>query len=501
MKGPAELTVRAGADGRGPAVLASDFGAADHTAVAFPNRFHILRRLGAGGMAEVFIALRLEPDGSRTPVVVKRPLPELQAHPEFVDMFLDEARIASCLRHPNVVGVHELVREAGNCLLVMELVDGKPLSSLVARVERRKQRLPTKLAAYAVARAAAGLHHAHELCDEQGQPMQIVHRDVSPQNILISFDGEVKVIDFGIARAMGRVTHTKTGTRKGKTGYMAPEQAKSGPLDRRADVFALGIVLWELLCGRRLFVRPDEYRTMNALLIDPIFEPSRHGAVPMELERIVMRALDRDPNARHATADELRSELDAFVASVGGATARELGGALKDAFPSEMSLVPRDDDPSVGAEIGPAVLSSPTLPVKPRLYARRETILLGAGALATAGLGGVIGWLGKWVRPASARTELGRSAGGARVAAAGAPTPIEIQQLGARPLPGDGEPQIIPPRKGETPAVAGGMPAIAGGPAPADGVAIPGAVDGKSAKPRRNRSVLDRVLARKKNPF
>ena len=206
----------------------ADF-APETTRLAFPNRFQIIKRLGAGGMAEVFAAHRQEPDGSRTPVVIKRPLPELAAHPEFLDMFLDEARIASAIVHPNVVRVHELVREAETCMLVMELVDGKPLSSLMVRAERKRQRLEARVSAHLVARAAEGLHHAHGLSDEKGQPMGIVHRDVSPQNVLVTFDGEVKIIDFGIARAMGRVTDTKTGTRKGKTGYMAPEQARWAP--------------------------------------------------------------------------------------------------------------------------------------------------------------------------------------------------------------------------------------------------------------------------------
>jgi eukaryotic-like serine/threonine-protein kinase len=496
MSEPGQLTVRAGADGRAPAAPAapgSDFGQGDNTCVAFPDRFHILRRLGAGGMAEVFVALRQEPDGSRTPVVIKRPLPHLLAHPEFVDMFLDEARIASSLRHPNIVGVHELVREAGGCLLVMELVDGKPLSSVVARIERMGQRLESRLSAYLVARAAAGLHHAHELRGADGELMQIVHRDVSPQNVLISFEGEVKVIDFGIARALGRVTNTKTGTRKGKTGYMAPEQAKSSPIDRRVDVFALGIVLWELLCGRRLFVRPDEYRTMNALLIDPILPPSRYAAVPPELENIVMRALDREVANRFASADDLRLALDAFVASVGGASARELGRAMKDAFPSAESLIPRDDDPSVGQEIGPAVLSRPTVALRSPSYPRRQRFLLVAGALAAASLGGGIGWVAKLARPQAQTVLAGRSAGpdrpGAGLMPVARPTPMDIE-----PLPPRGVLAIDPTTLvTATPPDVGGSPPVS-----AEDKA---AAKASAARRRQARSSAAAELARKRNPF
>src|SRR5688500_1327948 len=166
MNSPGQVTQLAPPGGPRPA---PDLGAPEPTRVAFPERFQIVKRLGAGGMAEVFVAMRLEADGSRAPVVIKRPLAELAAHPEFLDMFLDEARIASAIVHPNVVRVHEVVREADTCLLVMELVDGKPLSSVMARAERRKQRLEARMAAHLVARAAAGLHHAHELCDAEGK--------------------------------------------------------------------------------------------------------------------------------------------------------------------------------------------------------------------------------------------------------------------------------------------------------------------------------------------
>ena len=245
-------------------------------------------------MAEVFVALRRELDGSTKPVVIKRPLPELAAQAEFLNMFTDEARIASVLDHPNVAKVHEIVQQPGGCLLVLELVDGRALSALMVRGERIGRRMDARMSAYIIARAAEGLHYAHGCQDSEGKPLHIVHRDVSPQNILISFSGEVKVIDFGIAQALGRVTRTKTGARKGKSGYMAPEQVKGLDLDARVDVFGLGIVLWELLCARRLFVRPDEYRIMNALLVDPVPRPSEYAAVPPELERIVMKALSRD---------------------------------------------------------------------------------------------------------------------------------------------------------------------------------------------------------------
>ena len=497
MNSSADVTKLAPAGAAYP--VPPDLGAPDKTRVAFPERFQIVKRLGAGGMAEVFVAHRREPDGSRTPVVIKRPLAELAAHPEFLDMFLDEARIASAIVHPNVVRVLEVVREADTCLLVMELVEGKPLSSLMARIERRRQRLEARVSAHLVARAAEGLHHAHELTNAEGKSMQIVHRDVSPQNVLVSFDGDVKVIDFGIARALGRVTQTKTGTRKGKTGYMAPEQAKSGPLDRRVDVFALGILLWELLAGRRLFVRPDEYRTMNALLIDPIPLPSRFAAVPPELEEIVMRALDRDPAQRFDSADQLRAVLDAFVTSLGPLSRPELARAIRAVFPQE-AILPPEDESSGAAEIGPAVISRATMAMKgPSDAPRRQVLVLGLGAIAAAGLGGLLGWAGKKLRGGSS-PEVIVAAGPRQPARGGKTGVIGVEPLVRKPLPVASGQQVLVP-----PALPGARSAAPAGPSteqPHPETTTSAHPPRRPGDPSRRRSTASAAdLPRKKNPF
>jgi serine/threonine-protein kinase len=344
-------------------------------------------------MAEVFVAMRREEDGTAHPVVIKRPLPELAAQAEFLNMFTDEARIASVLDHPNVARVLEIVKQPDGCLLVLELVDGRALSALMVRGEKMGRRLDARMSAYIIARAAEGLHYAHTCRDAEGTPLHIVHRDVSPQNILISFTGQVKVIDFGIAQALGRVTRTKTGARKGKSGYMAPEQAKGQPQDARVDVFGLGIVLWELLCGRRLFVRPDEYRIMNALLVDPVPRPSEYAAVPPALETIVMKALERDPGNRYATAEDLREDLDTFVRSCGGVGAKELGNTVHSFFPDEGSLL----EPQVEGTIRRKRPSGPTLPTVPavaavmaRVMDRRRTVMA-ASAVGSLLIGMMLG--------------------------------------------------------------------------------------------------------------
>src|SRR5262245_1388972 len=234
------------------------------------GRYQLITRLAVGGMAEVYLARHGELSGFKTLVVVKKVLPHLAENPEFISMFLDEARIASLLDHPNVVRIFEVGKVANEYFLAMELVQGKPLSSINRRSMEKKEPTNSKLAALIVAHAAHGLHHAHNLCDANGQPLGLVHRDVSPQNILVSFEGSVKVIDFGIARALGRLTETSTGGMKGKIGYMSPEQAKSEEIDHRTDIFALGVVLWEAVCSKRLFTRDTDFATMRAIVYEPI---------------------------------------------------------------------------------------------------------------------------------------------------------------------------------------------------------------------------------------
>jgi hypothetical protein len=466
----------------------------DVTKVAYPPRFHVLRRLGVGGMAEVFAALQRDPDGRERPVVIKRPLPDLAAHPEFLAMFLDEARIASSLEHPNIVRVFEIVNQPDCCLIVMELVDGKSVSSLLARLERSGQRLESRLAAHVVARAAEGLHYAHTRTDATGTPLKIVHRDVSPQNVLVSFTGDVKVIDFGIAHALGRVTQTRTGTRKGKTGYMAPEQARAAPIDSRVDVFALGILLWELSCGRRLFVRPDDFRTMNALLVDPIPLPSSVAAVPPQLEQITMRALARDPNERYQNAEELRADLDAFAMSAGGASRAELGALVKVLFATDTPLMLQEPGTSrPSGDAGPAMVTRQTAPLRRRGYDRRQLALLVTGAAVAAALGGSLGWIGNHLgggigrASASARTNAGRATGPGTPAA---PAPSGPQITATKPPAhvnpfGDTQPSLTP------------VPADT---VPAPVTAAPDAPDSEEARAKARARRARRLLA-KSNPF
>jgi serine/threonine protein kinase len=277
------------------------------------GRYQLIGRLATGGMAEVYLALSGELSGFRTLVVVKRILPHLASNAQFISMFLDEARIAALLDHPNVVRIIEVGHDDDVYFLVMELVQGKPLSAVLRKAISEKSPLTHAQAAFIVAQAANGLNYAHNLVDSDGRPLNIVHRDVSPQNILISFEGAVKVIDFGIARALGRVTQTSPGGLKGKIQYMSPEQASAEDVDPRSDVFTLGVVLWEVLVGRRLFHRETELATMRAIVDEPIPFPSESVRVPPALEAIVMRALNKDPQQRFQTAQEMALALERFA--------------------------------------------------------------------------------------------------------------------------------------------------------------------------------------------
>src|SRR4051812_4893460 len=299
------------------------------------GRYQIIGRLATGGMAEVYLALSGDVPGFRTLVVVKRILPHLASNAQFIRMFLDEARLAALLDHPNIVRIIEVGHDGEDYFLVMELVQGKPLSAVLRKAAREHQPPSAALTSYIIAQAANGLGYAHTLTDGDNRPLGVVHRDVSPQNVLISFEGAIKMIDFGVARAYGRVAHTSPGGLKGKIDYMSPEQASAEEVDHRADVFALGIVLWEILTGKRLFRRETELATMRAIVDDPIPKPSDVAAVPPELDAIVMRALRKRRDARFATAGEMAEALERYALSYEGFSPSQLPGYMKGLFRTE----------------------------------------------------------------------------------------------------------------------------------------------------------------------
>lgn len=278
--------------------------------------YRILRRLARGGMAEVFLAVKAGPAGVEKVVVLKRVLPELSEVDEFVQVFLDEARLAARLDHPNIAHIFDLGEAESHYYMAMEYLPGDDLASVIQQCRRAEKLPPIEFVAEVVTAACAGLHFAHTLVDASGRPLNIVHRDVSPSNVVATYLGEVKVIDFGIARAESNLVRTGSGKPKGKTQYMSPEQAAARPLDGRSDVFSIGIVLHELLTTQRLFRRPTEDETTLAVLSGPIEAPSKlRPEVPPELDRICLKALARPLEERYQTAGALGADLGAFLAS------------------------------------------------------------------------------------------------------------------------------------------------------------------------------------------
>lgn len=276
--------------------------------------YQVLGRLATGGMAELFLGRRVGPSGFQRTVAIKMILPHLARNSGFVTMFLDEARIAASIHHPNVVTVDELRNEGEELFMVMEYLAGETTSILLSRLVARQRLLDPALAAFIVAEMCAGLHAAHELKDEDGAPCAVIHRDVSPQNIFVTYDGMVKILDFGVAKAADRLTATKSGLIKGKFEYMSPEQIMGGTLDHRSDIFPTGIVLFELLTGRRLFKGVNDAATVRVLLERRVDPPSAyHEAVPAALDEICLKALARSKRRRYATAAELRRDLVAVI--------------------------------------------------------------------------------------------------------------------------------------------------------------------------------------------
>lgn len=268
-------------------------------------------------MAELQLARVRGQDGPHGIVVIKQVLPHLATDPEFLDMFHNEARIAARLDHPNIARVTDFGELDGSPFLAMEYVPGADLRELLRRSAERPP-LPMNYGVAVVLAVAAGLHHAHEQRAHDGGPLGIVHRDVSPSNVLVSYDGIVKVVDFGIARAAAHTRRTQAGILKGKVGYMSPEQCRSETVDRRSDVFGLGILLYEATTGVRLFYGDNEYAVMNAIVRGEYDPPGdvRPG-YPDELARIVRRALEVDPKDRYLTAAAMAEDLAVFAKSHG----------------------------------------------------------------------------------------------------------------------------------------------------------------------------------------
>jgi serine/threonine protein kinase len=283
------------------------------------GRYQLLGRIAVGGMAEIFLAREPSAAGGSRTIVIKRILNHVANDQRFVQMFLDEARLALQLRHPSICHIYEFGEVNHSFFIAMEWIDGVPLGRLIKRVrDARGHALAPTIAARVIAQTAEALEYAHRAVDESGRSMAIVHRDVSPQNIMVSYQGSVKLLDFGIAKAETHATKTTAGQVKGKFAYMSPQQCVGDPVDGRADVFALGVCLYEALAARNLYRRKTEYETMRAIIEGPVpsvlsIDPN----LPPELDDIVTRALAKDPDDRFQSAAAMQNALEHWLARSG----------------------------------------------------------------------------------------------------------------------------------------------------------------------------------------
>ncbi|MFW6369055.1 MAG: serine/threonine-protein kinase [Myxococcota bacterium] len=315
------------------------------------GRYELLRRIAAGGMGEVYLATQAGLEGFEKLLVVKVLLPHLVENEEFITMFLDEARIAARLNHANVAQIFDLGEVEGAYYIAMEYIHGEDVKRIWRKADEESKPVPLPLAVRIAADAAAGLDYAHKATDGNNQPLGIVHRDVSPQNILVTFDGGVKIIDFGIARAANRNVHTATGTLKGKYPYMSPEQATSKNLDHRSDIFALGVVLYEMATNLRLFARDSEIQIIQAVAECDIPRPSESNpAIDEQLEAVILKALSKNPERRQRHITGMgRADAPGAGGLAGPGPAVRLVGA-----PLLLSSGPLRRPAGRGARAGPA---------------------------------------------------------------------------------------------------------------------------------------------------
>ena len=331
------------------------------------GKYYLLERINVGGMAEVFKAKTVGVEGFERIVALKRILPSIAEDEEFITMFIDEAKIAVQLQHANIAQIFDLGKVDDSYFIALEYVNGRDLRGIFDDLRKRGQVMPAQQVCYLIMQLCEGLDYAHNKRDAQGRDLNLVHRDVSPQNVLIGYDGQVKLIDFGIAKAAGKASKTQAGILKGKFGYMSPEQVRGLPVDRRSDIFALGIVLYEMLTGERLFMGETDFSTLEKVRNVEIVPPSSFNAgIPEKLERIVLKALEKNVEDRYQNAIDLHDDLQLFMHSVGQFSSRkDLSAWMKRTFaeetPPEASATDLDDVQEIdSAELIPSASAERT---------------------------------------------------------------------------------------------------------------------------------------------
>lgn len=279
------------------------------------GKYTLIDRLAVGGMAEIFLAQQAGLEGFQKTVVIKRIRSHLSTQSSFVRMFLNEAKLAAQLNHPNIVQIYDLGKIGDSYFIAMEYIVGRDMRRIIPKAEEMGIPFPMVYALKIASSVCEGLYYAHQKADSFGNPLNIVHRDVTPENIFVSFDGTVKVLDFGIAKAAGQLEQTKAGQIKGKVSYMSPEQCLGKPLDCRSDIFSLGIVLYEWLTGFRLFTADSDLAILRSIVDGKVYPPSYFRAdIPQQVEAILMRALEKDREKRYQSAWEMQYDIDRFLA-------------------------------------------------------------------------------------------------------------------------------------------------------------------------------------------
>ncbi len=428
-------------------------GASAQRPVRNVGRYALFDAVASGGMATVHIGRLEGPGGFTRTVAIKRLHPHLAAEPEFVAMLLDEARTASRIHHPNVIDTLDIVADEGELFIVMEYVHGESLSALLRRCIAEEARPPLDVLVAIVSSALHGLHAAHEALSEAGEPLRIVHRDISPQNLLIGVDGHTRVLDFGVAKAAGRLQTTREGKLKGKLAYMPPEQVRGEAIDRRTDVYAAAVVLWETIACKRMYQADSDAHLLQLVLAADVESPGALvPGVPPALDAIVMRGLARDPALRFQTAHEMATALErcvppALPATVAG-WVRSLASESLSKRAARIAEIERDpsshlravqaivDDPSEGLQgaTGSAVVTDSARHSPPLAARRRFWVLTGAAAIVAAlGLTGFVATR----RPAAAQSPV--------PAASPPPMPTASDLPGAASSAPDGNPRPVAP--------------------------------------------------------
>jgi serine/threonine-protein kinase len=399
--------------------------------VARFGKYDILGRIAVGGMAEIFLAHEALPGGalrkSALKIIKRAPASEKDSL-YFEELFLREGRTVVQLAHPNICHVYDIGREGEQFFIAMEWIEGRSLQDLVARLARTGELIPPAIAAGIAAQVASALDYAHTARDARNKSLHVVHRDVNPQNIMLRFDGAVKLVDFGVAQVSAEVD-SRANTVKGKPSYMAPEQLRNEAVDARTDVFALGVCLYEMLSGLRLHKRPTLRETMLAVIQEPAPALSRFvPGIPEELDAIVQRALQKQPQDRYQSAGELQAALESYLAMRGEVgSARRIGELMSRLYPNERDFAPQVDMSREATACFSAPVQEPRALQWLKRQSRTRLLVLAAGSLCALAL---LGWLLRAPSAPAPAAQATMPAAPVRAQEPAAPAPPQEPQLG-----------------------------------------------------------------------